>query len=518
VTAPDALLLAAFYALLLALAACGAQRWLMVALHARHRRERPRPAAPLPSDPAALPRALVQVPVFNEGAAALRALDAAARLDWPRDRLLVQVLDDSTDGTPPLLAARAEEWRARGVRVAHVRRGTREGLKAGALAHGLALSDAELVAVFDADFVPPENFLREAAPYFADPRVGLVQARWEPANRGASLTAALGAIGLDGHLAVEQPARHRSGRFFNFNGTAGVWRRRAIEESGGWERDTLVEDLDLSFRAQLRGWRFVYLDDLVVPCEAPADMNALRAQQRRWMRGGAQAARKLLLPVLRAPLAPHVKLEAALQLVMGAAYPAAVALALLLPLVLAVPFARARAAFALVDLPLLLAAAGAPFAFYAYAQRVVSPAAWGRRLALVPAVVALGVGLAPSNALGFLGGLLSGGAPGAWIPTPKGAGAAACSRSLALSRPPLEEALLAAWSAWTGWVALEAGRFGALPFLALATAGALFVAGRALLDARAARAEAAGGAASPERPEAAPEGGLEPAAAGAEAG
>ncbi len=250
-----------------------------------------------PSDEG-LPEVVVQLPVYNERYVAERVVDAACALDYPRDRLHIQVLDDSTDDTCARLAEVVNRWRARGVRVDHLRRSQRIGFKAGALADGLQKSDADLVAIFDADFVPDADFLRRALVHFANPQVGMVQARWDYLNRDQSFLTRAQAVLLDAHFLVEQPGRAAANLWFNFNGTAGVWRRSAIESVGGWAHDTLTEDLDLSYRAQLAGWKFVYCSDLGVASELPTLMSALKSQQVRWATGGAQTLRKLLGLVL----------------------------------------------------------------------------------------------------------------------------------------------------------------------------------------------------------------------------
>jgi len=498
----DTALLAAYFAILGALALMGAQRWLMVILHARHRRARPTPAEPLPDCLSELPHVLVQLPVYNEPRVVRRVIEATAALDWPRDRLTIQVLDDSLDATTALARDAVLALLAGGVDARLVRRIDRAGFKAGALAHGLGRAPGDLVAIFDADFVPPPSFLRETVPYFADPAIGLVQTRWEHMNRRDSLLTELQGIALDAHLAIEQVARNRSGRFFNFNGTGGVWRRAAIEDAGGWSADTLTEDLDLSFRAQLRGWRFVYLDDVVSPAELPADIRAFRSQQRRWARGGAETARKLMGAVLRARIPLPVKAEAALQLVMHAAYPLAIALLLLMPFVMRVRFEESRLAWLVVDLPFSLAAATSAFGFYAASQRALFPREWPARLRFVPLVVGLGIGMAVVNARAWLRGLVPRSAPAEFVRTPKRgldlgtfappeAADAGAALDPALRLPALEvllELSLAAYTAWTIAVALSQGRYVAAPFLGLFLFGFLYVSLLSLSHARAARA------------------------------
>jgi cellulose synthase/poly-beta-1,6-N-acetylglucosamine synthase-like glycosyltransferase len=256
----------------------------------------------------------VQLPIYNERYVAERVIDATCRLDWPRDRFEVQVLDDSNDDTPEIVARSVEHWRRAGVAITHVRRDSRAGYKAGALGHGLTLTDAEFVAVFDADFVPAPDFLRRMVPALADPRVGFVQARWGHLNEEFSLLTYLQSLMTDFHFLVEQAVRPACGYLTNFAGSAGVWRRAAIDDAGGWSGDTLTEDLDLSYRAQLRGWRAVYLEDVVVPQELPVSANAYRAQQARWSTGSFQTASALLPGLLVSRLSPMAKFEATMHL------------------------------------------------------------------------------------------------------------------------------------------------------------------------------------------------------------
>jgi len=274
-----------------------------------------------------LPPVTVQLPVYNEANVVERAIDAACRLDYPSDRLEVQVLDDSDDGTSELAARRVAAWRERGVDVRHLQRKSREGYKAGALAHGVERASGDFFLILDADFVPEPELIRRLLPAFDDPEVGLVQGAWSHLNEddGGWLTRAQ-AVLLDAHFAVEHEARCRSGLFFNFNGTAGMWRRECLRDAGGWEGDTLTEDLDLSYRAQLRGWKGVYRDDVRVAGELPASVRSLEVQQERWAQGGVQTARKLLPAIWRSGESPAVKMEATSHLLSHLAHPLTTAL------------------------------------------------------------------------------------------------------------------------------------------------------------------------------------------------
>ena len=302
------------------------------------------------------PRVCVQVPIYNERYVAERVLDAVCELDWPRDRLEVQVLDDSDDETVSVVARRAAHWRQRGVSVTHVRRGARDGFKAGALAHGMTLTESPFIAIFDADFVPPKEFLRRTLGVFDDPEVGFAQARWGHLDEGYSWFTRLQALAIDFHFLVEQAVRSSKGYFTNFTGTAGVWRRAAIEDSGGWSAATLTEDLDLSYRAQLRGWRAAYLEDLVVPEELPVSIDAYRRQQSRWATGSFQSAFILLMPVLRGPARMAVKLQATMHLLAYGVGPVMLAQLACYPFLLG--FARRGFPWPVTDIALLLTIVG----------------------------------------------------------------------------------------------------------------------------------------------------------------
>jgi cellulose synthase/poly-beta-1,6-N-acetylglucosamine synthase-like glycosyltransferase len=345
------------------------------------RRYRALPAAAVnaTAHAAELPVVTVQLPIFDERTVAAQLIDACARLDWPRDRLEIQVLDDSRDETCAIVDARAAHWRGTGLDVQVLRRERRDGYKAGALAAGLRAARGELIAVFDADFTPAPDFLRRLAGAFADRRVGMVQARWQHRNRDASLLTRAQAVLLDGHFVVEHGARAALGVFFNFNGTAGVWRRQAILDGGGWQADTLTEDLDLSYRAQLAGWRFVYAPQVTCDAELPPDLAAFRSQQRRWARGSVQVARKLLPRLWRSRQRARVKLEAVAHLIGNAGYPLVLALAVMQPAVVTlhgrVPWWLSLGAFAVTT--------ASAVAFYDAGQRALGRP-WRARLLEVP--------------------------------------------------------------------------------------------------------------------------------------
>lgn len=468
----DVVVLAAYYGALVPLAAYGLHRlWLLVWSRRHH-------CANL-SDPPVWPRVTVQIPLYNERWVAARAVEAACALDYPRDRLEIQVLDDSDDETAALVAAVVATQRERGIDVHHLRRTSRVGYKAGALAHGEQQASGELIAVLDSDFVVPPDFLRRGVLPFADPVVGCVQARWGHLNRESSLLTRIQAVLLDGHFAVEHAGRAAAGCMFNFNGTAGIWRRTAIREAGGWTHDTLTEDLDLSYRAQLAGWRFVFLPDLVVPAELPAEISAFKSQQDRWTRGSMQTARKMLPRVLASALPRMVKREAVLHLLANLAYPLVVVLALLAPLALGLRWGDPPWVLLALDLPLFLGGTVAIAWFYVASQRQQGRSRWFA-LALIPALMALGIGMAIHNSRAALGGWWRRG--GEFRRTPKlglvdglQAPRTATTRGRRLEPTMLGELLLMGWLAAATALAIEAKMWPALPFLGLFLAGPVLV-------------------------------------------
>ncbi len=477
-------LLGAIYAVcVLGLFVYGANAYLMVALHRRGRRP-PSPAAP----PVALwPTVTVQLPIYNERYVARRLLDAVGALDYPADRLQIQILDDSTDETTAILAEIARALAERGLDVVHLHRRERSGFKAGALAAGLKEASGEFVAIFDADFVPPPDFLRRTLPHFADPTVAVVQARWGHLNRDFSLLTVAQALGIDGHFAVEQPARHRGGLFLNFNGTAGVWRRIAIDDAGGWTHDTLTEDLDLSYRAQLRGWRIEYRPEIVCPAELPVLVTGFKTQQRRWAQGSIQTAVKLLPAVLGSSRSAWVRYQAAIHLTYYAIHPLMLLVVVLsAPLLLARPLTPSLPLLAATGLVFGLAAAG-PGCMLVYAQRVLGPG-WLARARWLPATMVIGVGVAWSTSRAALGGL--GSRNDAFVRTPKfgiGPSGGRWRDKAYVDRRAaggFVELALGAYCVLTTWLYWRHGEYAILPFLLLYASGFLTVGGLTLLHTR----------------------------------
>jgi len=431
-------------------------------------------AAPSPDDD--WPVVTVQLPLYNEAEVARRLIDACVGMDYPTDKLEIQVLDDSTDATSQRVARRVAYWQARGVDIVHVQRADRTGYKAGALANGLRLARGDFVAIFDADFLPRPDFLRRIMPmFFGNDTLGMVQARWGHLNQDDSLLTQVQAFGLDAHFAVEQHVRERTGCFMNFNGTAGVWRRGCIEDAGGWAHDTLTEDLDLSYRAQLRGWDFTYVPFVEVPAELPPDMNALRAQQYRWAKGGVETALKLLGRLWRADEPLGVKLEGTAHLTAHVAFPfillAAVTHAPLLVLK-GLGHGPGDLYFALMGLGLI----GFVGFFLAqlFAQRTLYPD-WRRRLRLFPVFMAGTMGLSLSNTIACWQALW--GTDTAFLRTPKYGERASTgwwqSRYAMAELPGVVwgEALLAVYSVMGLVAVVVFGEWAAVPFQALFAAG-----------------------------------------------
>ena len=414
-------MLAALYALSIAVLTIygGNLLWLAVR-HARGDvlRKGPVPAPDaLPQEPDDWPAVTVQIPLYNEPLVVDRVIDACAQLQYPRGRLEIQVLDDSTDATIERAERRATYWRRRGVDIVHIQRDHREGFKAGALQNGLRLCRGDMIAIFDADFVPPPDFLLRVMPEFDAAEIGVVQARWGHLNQEASFLTRVQAVGLDAHFAVEQRVRHQEGCFINFNGTAGVWRRACIEDAGGWQGDTIAEDLDLSYRAQMKGWRFRYLPDVEVPAELPSGVHALRSQQFRWAKGSMETARKLLRPLFGSDVPLRVKLEGALHLTAHLAFPFILIAALVHAPLLLIANAGAgpgEAYFAWMSVGLV------GFAGFALAQllaqRELYPD-WGRRALWFPAYMAGTMGLSLHNTRAVIEALA--GRKSAFVRTPK---------------------------------------------------------------------------------------------------
>ncbi len=391
-----------YLAVLLGLVGYGLHRYLVIFLFFKHARRSQEPESRF----AELPLVTVQLPIYNELHVASRLLEAVATLDYPKSRLQIQVLDDSTDSTRELLREKSAELVRAGFVVDLIHRTDRSGYKAGALENGLKTAQGDFILILDADFVPNPDLLAKTIHYFTDPKVGMVQTRWGHINRDYSLLTKVQAMFLDGHLVLEQTARSRSGRFFNFNGTAGIWRRSCIEAAGGWQHDTLTEDLDLSYRAQLAGWRFVFLPWVVTPAELPVDMNGFKSQQHRWTKGSIQTCKKILSKVWGSSYPLFIKLEATAHLTANFAYLLLAALCLLLHPGGNVP-GDGVLRLLWFDIPVFVATTVSVSIFYLTAQVAAQPRRWFSSVLLLPMVIALGIGLSLNNAKAVLEALFN---------------------------------------------------------------------------------------------------------------
>ncbi len=461
-----------YAALAILLAVYGANAFVMLALYLRHRRQAAPSPPRIPADD--LPVVTVQLPIYNELYVVERLIDAVAQLTWPRERLQIQVLDDSTDETTRLAEKRAAHWQARGVNAQVIHRQVRSDYKAGALREGLETAQGEYVVIFDADFVPLPDFLRRTVPYFRDrPRLGFLQARWTHLNGDYSPLTRAQTLALDGHFVVEQTARQRAGLFMNFNGTAGVWRRACIADAGGWQGDTLSEDLDLSYRAQLRGWDCLYLPQVGAPAEVPPQLHAFKRQQFRWAKGSIQCLQKLWRPLLRAPQPWFKRLQGLAHVSGYLAHPLMVLLLLVtLPMLLGARQTR-------LPLALLTPVSLGPPLLYAVAQAALYRD-WPRRIAYLPLLVLLGTGIALNNSWAIVEALL--GRQTAFQRTPKfrvvsqSEGWRGNAYALGLEPQMWGEILMTLYALATIAVALVRGHLFAIPFLLLYAGGFGYVA------------------------------------------
>jgi cellulose synthase/poly-beta-1,6-N-acetylglucosamine synthase-like glycosyltransferase len=392
-TLAETFILVLYFFILSILAIYGWHRYYLVYVYMKNRAKAP---APLPP-PALLPRVTIQLPIFNEMYVADRLIDAVCEMDYPAELLEIQVLDDSTDETSDISELAVRRHAARGFDIRYLHRADRIGYKAGALEAGLREATAPFVAIFDADFIPPHDFLKRTLPYFdTDPKVGMVQARWGHINQDYSLLTKIQSILLDAHFVLEHGGRNRAGCFFNFNGTAGVWRREAIETSGGWQHDTLTEDLDLSYRAQLNGWRFIFLPDVVSPAEVPVEMNSFKSQQHRWAKGSIQTFLKLMPRILRSKQPLAVKAEAFFHLSANFNYLLMSLLSILMFPAMWVRYSTGWTEMLLIDVPLFFAATMSVGNFYVVSQRELYKD-WRQRLRYLPFLMSIGIGLCVNN-------------------------------------------------------------------------------------------------------------------------
>jgi len=471
---PETLILVVYFFVLSILAIYGWHRYYLVYVYLKNKHKAPKPLPPLVT----LPRVTIQLPIFNEMYVADRLIDTVCEMDYPRDLLEIQVLDDSTDETSEIAELAVRRHAARGFDIRYLHRVDRRGYKAGALEAGLEEATAPFVAIFDADFIPSRDFLQRTLPYFeGEPTVGMVQARWGHINQDYSLLTKIQAILLDAHFVLEHGGRNRAGCFFNFNGTAGVWRREAIEASGGWQHDTLTEDLDLSYRAQLRGWRFVFLPDVVAPAEVPVEMNSFKSQQHRWAKGSIQTCIKLLPQILRSNQPLTVKAEAFFHLTANFNYLLMSLLSILMFPSMYVRYNMGWPEMILIDVPLFFAATASVANFYVVSQRELYTD-WRQRIRYLPFLMSIGIGLCVNNTRAVLEAIF--GKQSEFARTPK-YGIERDSDEWVGKRyhqsvgvQPIIELALGLYFTGTVFYALANQIYGTLPFLMLFQVGFLY--------------------------------------------
>ncbi len=465
-------LLIPYFGILLILSVYGIHRYETVRRYIKYGRKL-RSASPAKFD--RLPKVTIQLPLYNERFVVERLLEEVSKIEYPRELLQIQVLDDSTDETHPFTERLCNEYRAQGLPLEYRHRTNRHGFKAGALQEGLQTATGEFIAIFDADFVPPKDFLKRTVDFFTDPQVGVVQTRWSYLNKEYSVLTQVEAMLLDGHFVLEHGARCGSGLFFNFNGTAGILRRAMIDDAGGWQHETLTEDSDLSYRAQLKGWRFVYVPSLDCPSELPVDTYGFQVQQARWAKGLTQVAMKLLPRIFKADLPLRVKVEAFMHLTPNISYPLMIAVSMLMLPVMIVRFYMGLFQMVAIDLPLIIASFWSITAFYLYAQRELYPKNWWKSIAFLPMLMAAGVALTVSNSKGVIEALL--GIKSAFARTPKYAiGTQKVKHQPAAYRRrsgwlPYIEIAIGSYFVYMIEFAIETFNFFAIPFLLLFVCG-----------------------------------------------
>jgi cellulose synthase/poly-beta-1,6-N-acetylglucosamine synthase-like glycosyltransferase len=410
----DAAVLIPYFTVMIILALYGVHRYTMCYLYFKYRKNyNPNP----PCHFEELPRVTVQLPIFNEQFVIDRLIEAVCAMEYPREKLDIQVLDDSTDETQEVATGIVARYAALGHPITYIHRTNRHGYKAGALDAGLNVAKGELVAIFDADFVPPPDWLMKVIHHFAEPEVGMVQTRWSHLNRNYSMLTQIEAILLDGHFVMEHGARVRSGDYFNFNGTAGMWRIQAIHDGGGWQHDTLTEDTDLSYRSQLAGWKFKYLPDVECPSELPIEMTAFKTQQARWAKGLIQTSIKLLPTVFRSKVPRKIKVEAVYHLTANLSYPLMVIMSAALIPAMICRFYQGWFQMLLIDFPLFTASTFSIAVFYLMSERELFPKTWKKTFYYLPFLMALGIGLTVTNTKAVMEAIF--GIKSAFVRTPK---------------------------------------------------------------------------------------------------
>ncbi len=485
----DLLLLIPYFFVLVVLASYGVHRYVLVYLYYKNRKNRADSSTPPRFfAPDELPTVTIQLPIFNEQFVVDRLIESICKLDYPREKLDIQLLDDSTDETVTVASAIVQRYAALGHPVTHIHRTNRSGYKAGALDNGMKLSNGELIAIFDADFVPPEDWLMKVVHQFTDPKIGMVQTRWTHLNRDYSFLTNVEAILLDGHFVLEHGGRSRADVFFNFNGTAGAWRRQTILDAGGWEHDTLTEDTDLSYRAQLKGWRFKYLQDVECPAELPIEMTAFKTQQARWAKGLIQVGKKILPRIMKSDIPWHNKVEAWFHLTANISYPFMVLLsALLLPAMIIRSFGG-WFQMLLIDLPLFVASTFSVSSFYLVSQKELFPTRWHRTFLYLPFLMSLGIGLTVTNTKAVWEALI--GKQTAFARTPKyrvqakGEKTNASKYRKRLGIIPWIELVIGTWFVFMVYYAIISMNYITVPFMVLFVLGYYYTGFMSLLQGR----------------------------------
>ncbi len=481
----DALMLIPYFAVMILLALYGIHRYTLCYQYYKYKKNyNPNPPAQFDE----LPMVTVQLPIFNEQFVIDRLIEAICAMEYPRDRLEIQLLDDSTDETQEVAAGIVDRYRALGHPIEYIHRTNRYGFKAGALDAGLKTAKGEFVAIFDADFVPPPEWLMKVIHHFSEPGIGMVQTRWGHLNRNYSMLTQIEAILLDGHFVMEHGARARTGEFFNFNGTAGMWRRKAIEDGGGWQHDTLTEDTDLSYRSQMAGWKFKYLPDVECPSELPIEMTAFKTQQARWAKGLIQTSIKILPQVFRSGMTRQNKIESVYHLTANLSYPLMVIMSALLIPAMICRFYQGWFQMLLIDVPLFTASTFSIAVFYLMSERELFPKTWKKTFYYLPFLMALGIGLTITNTKAVMEALF--GIKSPFVRTPKFAVARKGEKSQAakyrkrLKLAPWIELLMGCYFAAAIWYTFTNKNYFTAPFLILFVVGYWYTGLMSLLQGR----------------------------------
>jgi cellulose synthase/poly-beta-1,6-N-acetylglucosamine synthase-like glycosyltransferase len=481
----DALMLIPYFAVMILLALYGIHRYTMCYQYFKYRKNY-NPSPPAQFDE--LPMVTVQLPIFNEQFVIDRLIEAICSMEYPREKLDIQVLDDSTDETQEVAAGIVERYKALGHPIEYIHRTNRYGFKAGALDAGLKVAKGEYVAIFDADFVPPPEWLMKVIHHFSEPGIGMVQTRWGHLNRNYSMLTQIEAILLDGHFVMEHGARARTGEFFNFNGTAGMWRRKAIEDGGGWQHDTLTEDTDLSYRSQMAGWKFKYLPDVECPSELPIEMTAFKTQQARWAKGLIQTSIKILPQVFRSGMSRKNKIESVYHLTANLSYPLMVVMSALLIPAMICRFYQGWFQMLLIDVPLFTASTFSIAVFYVMSERELFPKTWKKTFYYLPFLMALGIGLTITNTKAVMEALF--GIKSAFVRTPKyrvakkGEKSQAAKYRKRLKLTPWIELLMGCYFAAAIWYTFANKNYLTAPFLILFVMGYWYTGLMSLLQGR----------------------------------